>query len=200
MRPYVKPSTGFTLLEVMVAILLLSVLAIMTLQITQMAFRAQTQAQDQRLSRAEIRRTMALFERDVLQIITRNPAKRQGGFSLTDRSLRFITQDTVTAEVMPGRAQSVSVNWIFNNGTLWRQSGENADGASGTDVMVPQLKNIRGVRWEVFSNGWHNRWSGADDLPAGLAITLEIAPQKTVRRVFAVALSPVASTLKQETP
>ncbi|RPH29613.1 prepilin-type N-terminal cleavage/methylation domain-containing protein [Buttiauxella warmboldiae] len=191
-----KHQLGFTLLELMVAILLLSVLALMILQINQLSYRAQSQAEELEQSRSSVQRMMALFERDILQVMARNPAKNQGGFSLTGHSLRFITQDNITAEVMPGRAQSVSVNWVFHEGVLWRQSGNDADSLVNADMIVPQLAGIIGVQWEVFDGGWQNSWRGGDPLPAGLAITLKFASRQSLRRIFVITPQPVPPTAK----
>ena len=141
---------GFTLPEVMVAVVLVSMLGMMTVQIMQMAFRNEESARQHDAQYTSLLTAMTLLERDITQM---SPVSLMSGQFLPvarGNSIQFLTLDSVTASVVAQRAEPVLVSWILKDGALWR-STTRADGTGSTTstANVRLLGNVSEVSWRL---------------------------------------------------
>lgn len=169
--------TGFTLLELVIAMAIFALLGLASWGLFDGVFRVQqgTTAHEREFRR--LQRAVAVIERDLMQV-TAQPVVLQQGLLQLQRSHWRNPQDQP-------RSERQSLTYRLDDGGLWRESlGE------GTPIMQRQklLDDVRDLSWRVFDRqtGWHNEWPGGRDARAPLAVELQVSVGRfeTIRRVL----------------
>lgn len=196
-------AAGFTLLEVLLALVILAGLSLSAYQVLQgvMQNDAQTRIKVERL--ATLQRVFTILERDFSQAVPRAP--RVNGESSNqvfqaaryqlesdDWSVMFVRSGWFNPGAQLPRSQLQRVGYRLREGKLERLSYLYVDAVTGTEASVtPILSDVKAFTLKFYQNGsWINEWSSTS-LPKAVQVELELADYGVLRRLF--LLTQVAS-------
>ncbi len=166
--------SGFTLLELVIAIGIFALLGLAGWRLFDGVVRTQQEAgQHEREIRA-LQRAVGVIERDVWQAVA-------GSVVLAPGRLQLLRSHWRNPLDQP-RSERQTVNYRLEGEALWRDSvGE------GSTVMQQQklLDDVHGLSWRVFhrQRGWHSETAG-DTAPLALELIVSVGRFEQVRRVL----------------
>ena len=194
---------GFTLVEVMVALMIFGMIAAAGVAILSFSIRAQAASAKRLDDGAAIARTIAALSADLAQATPR-AARDEGG------TLRpaFVGEATAMSLVRGGwtnidaapRATGQKVGWQLVDDALVRIGYPQIDGAAALPP-VPMLAGVRAMQLRYrYGGAWSDRWDGAGGvpLPQAVEMTIERANGVSWRTMFLVGTG--YGTTPQATP
>ena len=197
-------SAGFTLLEVLLALVILAGLSLSAYQVLQgvMQNDAQTRIKVERL--ATLQRVFTMLERDFSQAVPRasringeaNKAVFQAArfqMESDDWSVSFIRNGWFNPGAQLPRSNLQKVGYRLRENKLERLSYLYVDPVVGTEPMVtPLLDGVKSFKLRFYANGlWATEWSNTAQLPRAIELELELTDYGVLRRLF--LLTQVAS-------
>lgn len=200
-----RKQQGFTLIEILLAIAIFSVLSLAAYQILQGVLRSGeiSREHDQRLT--ELQRGMLLIERDFMQMVARQ--SRKTGVAEEDLTVLEIGEKVLDSEsqgiefnrlgwtnplgLFP-RSNILRVGYRVQEGKLQRLYYLYPDVASGQEAEVQTLlEGVESLSFRVWSDGWLNTWNNSDQIPDGIEVTINSKYYGELRRVFLLPESTV---------
>ncbi|MGB5444778.1 MAG: type II secretion system minor pseudopilin GspJ [Psychromonas sp.] len=196
-----KSGKGFTLLEVLVAIMIFALLSLAAYQVLQGVLRSGeiSKLHSERLT--ELQRAMLIIEQDFTQIVARK--SRQEGveqddlrtltvgqeiFSSQDQGIEFNRLGWANPLGLLPRSNILRVRYILRDGQLQRLYFLYPDIISGQEPETQVLLNdIEKLSFRFWNDGWQSSWSTADKLPEGIEINFTSKHFADIRRVFLVS-------------
>ena len=200
---------GFTLLEVLVAMSIFSVIGLGATQMLRTMIKSHDRTQDRVASFNHVARAFMLLERDLVQIVNR-PVRDEYGDPLPSLMLASGTyplEFTRTGWNNPAQRSRSGLQRVAYeldaNGRLlrhfWLVLDRAQDSAMQTQVL---LDGVRDLRMQVVNDQGEmlETWPQADQdsaLPAGIELSIETSAMGSLRRIFplvsvAVVRSPLA--------
>lgn len=184
------PEAGFTLVEVMIALLIFGMIAAAGVAILSFSVRAQAATAARLDDVSAVNRTLALIAGDLGQAVDR-PARDEGGQMLpaftgtADGQLRFVRTGWANIDAAP-RASAQKVAYRVDGGTLQRIAYPMIDGATPLPP-VALLDHVAGLGARYRLRGaWSDRWDGTQ------GAALPQAAELVIRRDDGTALRIVA--------
>jgi len=204
-RPRPDRLRGFTLLELLVAIAILSLVAVGSYQLLFSTIATRDQAGTRERALRDLQRAGMLLQRDLLQV-ARRPVRDEFGdvqpafLVPRENSIEF-TRAGWRNPMQQARSDLVRVRWRVADGRLLREHWPVLDRARGSaPVQTVLLENISGFRIMVRGNGsWTPSWPplgdgqrrpGAAPLPEAVEITFILPPWGEIRRVIPLPENP----------
>lgn len=173
----VRTEAGFTLVEVMVALMIFGMIAAAGVAILSFSVRAQGASTAKLDDVAAMNRTVAALTADLAQAVVR-PARDEGGALLP----AFVGDPGGVALVRGGwtnvdglaRPGLQKVQWRIDGGTLRRVGFPQVDGAQPM-AAAPMLTGVRQGRFRFrFAGVWNDAWNGTVGAPLPQALDLEL--------------------------
>lgn len=196
-----QEEAGFTLVEVMVALLIFGMIAAAGVAILSFSIRAQAATSIRLDDGAALVRTISALSADLAQA-TGRPSRDEAG---TPRP-SFVGEGGTVTLVRAGwtnidagpRASGQKVVWRLANGVLNRIGYPHVDGAAPLPPAA-MLTGVRGfaVRYR-YAGAWSDRWDGAIGVPLPQALELRLTRQDgtTYRAMFLVGTGYVPGPLQ----
>jgi len=199
-RPSFIQIKGFTLLEVLLAIAIFSVISLSSFTLFDTILNADEKSQQNSARQNELQRAFLLIERDFLQIARRSirlngeePLKEfiytdSSSFSSDDQTLGFVRGGWTNPGLLLPRSNMQSVAYQLNEGTLERLHFNFVDAVVGEEAKVrPLIVGVEQLSFE-FHDGkkWQKKLTSGM-IPLAIAIELELEDYGVVRRQFLVA-------------
>ncbi|MCU6455466.1 type II secretion system minor pseudopilin GspJ [Sphingomonas sp. A2-49] len=185
-----RDDRGFTLIEVMIALMIFGMIAAAGVAILTFSVRAQTATGKRFDDVAALNRTTALLAGDLGQAIDR-PARDEGGNVLPaftgegDGRMRFVRSGWANVDAAP-RASVQKVAYAIEDGTLVRIAYPMIDGAAPLPA-VALLDRIAGIAARYrYKGAWSDRWD--DTQGAALPQAAEISLRRTDGRAYRLML------------
>lgn len=183
-----RADAGFTLVEVLVALFLFSIIAMAATALTATSTRALVVSDTALAGLDQIERTRAIMGADLGQAARRPSATVEGGqlpaFTLTPEG--FVLVRRGLSGVMPSVEK---VAWGYDGANWLRQAFPRVDGtAPGAAVVL--ATGLSGVRLRVMTDdGWAEQWVPIrpESLPRALEVTLQRTDGRIVTLVLPVA-------------
>lgn len=203
---------GFTLLEVLLAIAIFSVISLSSFTLFDTILNADENSQRSSARQNELQRAFLLIERDFLQIAHRsirfNGEEPLEEFIYTDSSaifsdlqtLGFVRGGWTNPGLLLPRSNMQSVAYQLNEKTLERLHFNFVDAVVGQEPKVRPL--ITGVEQLAFEYYDGKKWQKKLDsvkVPTAIAIELELEDYGLVRRQFLIAGAPEQQSNNQST-
>ncbi|PLV62584.1 type II secretion system minor pseudopilin GspJ [Erwinia sp. B116] len=167
---------GFTLLEMMVALAIFSVVGLVGYQLLQGMLRNGEQLKEHSSRLNDEVRIIALLSRDLAQAaIPAHPAQVPAGdvpffTSNHDEERLRLTRRNWLNPLQTQRSSLQRVAWRFSAGTLTRVSL--SDGQTGA-----QFSGISSLQLRFWAGGsWHTDWPATHSLPEAIEVTLTMQP------------------------
>lgn len=179
----IRQQRGFTLLEMMVALAIFSLVSLMGYQILQSVLRnsEMTRQHSEQLSKAA--RLFALLQLDLSQAMIPADVSTLAGdapFHASSDSadiLRLTRRNWLNPDQLP-RSTLQRVAWRLSGDTLQRIS-------LSDDRVSAEFHTIRTIRLRFWANGrWHPRWTATGRLPDAVEVTLDLPPWHALQRVI----------------
>jgi len=193
---------GFTLVEILVAMAVFSLVALMTAGIASAALnlRSDLDVKDSDLRQLQMAR--GLMKADVAQLVWRPTrdtfgAPGRSGFnggqiSEDDPLVSFVRGGWVNPESADARSSLQYVEYLFEDNALIRRTRAYLDPTSETPVIsMPLLRNVKTATVSfLLGDKWQPQWrvapGASTTLPDAIAIEVTIEGVGAVRQVFAV--------------
>lgn len=183
--------TGFTLVEVMVALMIFGMIAAAGVAILSFSVRAQGASAARLDDTAALSRTVAALSADLAQALPR-PARdevgtRRPAFAGEAGGVTLVRGGWTNLDAAP-RADAQKVAWRLDGEALTRSGYPRVDGAAPLPA-APMLTGVREARFRFRHAGaWTDRWDGAGGvpLPQALELTVTRADGARYRAMFLV--------------
>jgi len=178
---------GFTLIEVMIAMAIFSLLSLLAYQILSASVKNSEIAQEHTARLNEIQTAFSLLERDLIQVLPRQTEEEETYLSATETSLRFTTLGSYPAATPLSASDLSRVDWAIIDHALTRSasalpSAPLPDAAPLTPVTM--LTGVRTLHWRFFSAGWADKWDQATTFPAAIELVVTLDDMGEIRRLF----------------
>jgi general secretion pathway protein J len=205
MSPHSK-HRGFTLLEVLLALVIFAVLSLSAYGVLQGVLRNDEVSRAKIARLSELQRAMATLARDLTQALPR-PTRVNGETTSTvfqatrfqldseDGAVLFTRAGWLNPGGMLRRSELQKVGYRLSQQTLERLTWRYPDAVTGTlPEAQPLLTKVTAFSLRFYKNNeWQTQWLSPNELPAGVEITLTLADYGTIQRRFLLA-TPANST------
>ncbi len=191
---------GFTLIEVLVALLIFASLSLGAYQLLTAVLHNDEMARENVAPLGELQRVFGMLERDFSQMIAR-PTRVNGEASTAviqtgqfqmqsdDWSILFVRGGWFNPGAQLPRSQLQKVGYRLREEKLERLSYVYLDPVVGTEpTETVLLDGVKSFRLRFFHNGqWASAWSSTSQLPKAVEVELELTHYGKIRRLFLIA-------------
>ena len=196
----INQSMGFTLLEVLIAVAIFSVISLSSFTLFNTVLNADENSQRHSQRQNELQRAFLLIERDILQIARRsirlNGEEPLKDFIYTDtnsfvsdnQTLGFVRNGWTNPGLLLPRSDVQSVAYQLNDTTLERLHYNFVDAVvSEEPKRRPLITGVIQLSFEFFDGiKWQNKLT-SKTIPLAIAIEVELEDYGLIRRQFLVA-------------
>jgi len=189
---------GFTLLEVLIAIAIFSVISLSSFTIFDSVLKGDETSQIRSKRQNELQRAFLIIERDLTQIARRsarlNGEAPQTRFLQTvtdvidgEQALAFVRHGWTNPGLLLPRSDMQAVAYQLSEETLQRLHFNFVDAVVGEEPKIrPLITDVTSVSFEYYDGKkWQEAWESAE-LPLAIAIEIEANDYGLIRRQFLV--------------
>jgi len=198
-----KKQHGFTLIEVMIAMMIFAMLSLLAYEILSASVDSSQRAAEQSERLMEVQHAVMQMERDITQILLRHETPESPFLRASSSSLQFSTIDSMNSTKLLSGSDIIDVIWQLSGSTLYRDT--RILPSSVPDKRKPShavLENITDIKFRFYQGSWLESWNSGNALPAGIEVTLVLKDMGEIRRVFLLpeVLPAVGEQIKVKTP
>lgn len=168
---------GFTLLEVMLALAIFTMLSILAFIVMSQAQITHQRAREETASFNQLQRAMTLFGNDLLQLVARRN-RSTNSILVTGKDVIFSTQTRDPKQPLSDTLRLQTVHWYLRDKTLYRALRSSVD-ASTERPAQPVLDHV-----EQFSLEAESETGGA--LPSHVTVHIQHQTYGTLDRLFSL--------------
>ena len=192
--------SGFTLLEVIIAIALFSMISLSSFTIFNTVIKSDESSKTRTARINELQRGFLLIERDLLQIAKRSVRLNgeaplddflhtdSNSFSTNENTLAFVRHGWTNPGLLLPRSSMQSVAYQLNDETFERLHFNFVDAIQGQEPKIRKLiSNVETLKFEFF---YDNKWQKKIKeklLPQAIAVELTTKDYGLLRKEFLVA-------------
>ena len=205
-----KQERGFTLLEILIAVMILAIIGIIMVRGLQTMIAAKTSIEQHEQQLESLSLAMTFLQQDIQNaqnrpILLANSTIEPAMFLASDafQTLTF-TRGSVSNPLAEQRSTLLRVAYQLNAGNLVRETWTSLDQNTQKPDSRILLQNITQLQWAFWGsdNRWYSGWPGnasVSPLPQAIQITLQLSDGKTLQRIFMIT-APSVSTQTVSTP
>ena len=190
---------GFTLLEVLIAIAVFSLISLSSFTIFDSVLKGDRTSKQKSERHNELQRAFLIIERDITQIARRS-ARLNGespqskliqtssdNFASEEQAIAFVRHGWTNPGLLLPRSDMQAVAYRLVDETLERLHFNFVDAVVGDEPKIrPLMKDVTALTIEFYSgNKWQETWPG-NTLPFAIAIELDTIDYGIIRRQFLV--------------
>ncbi|WP_413113150.1 type II secretion system minor pseudopilin GspJ [Thaumasiovibrio sp. DFM-14] len=191
--------TGFTLVEVLVAVAIMAMLSVLVFQALDGVQRSNQVSQTHSARLEALQRTLVMMDADFRQIMARKvrlsgedaPSELlliAGEYMLDSASqgIMFTRAGWQNPQQMFPRGENVRVGYRVIEEELQRVYFRYPDVAIGEEwIVTPLLDGVEALEFEFYvDESWSPSWAGEGDLPAAIRLTLTLKDYREIERVY----------------
>lgn len=205
LRSHPVKSAGFTLIEVLVAVLIFALLTAAAYAAVDVLLRSRQALHTRAQSLQNLQTALGRLERDLRQTLS-VPVRDEYGETLDllrgGVNAIELTRAGLSNPLGVARARIERVQWALQDDSLSRASFGVLDRAINSKPQIaPMLSNVKAIRFSYFDGGqWRNQWPRPDVpadqpklLPIAVAFEIDTADYGLLRRIVAL-VEPSART------
>ncbi len=195
---------GFTLLEVLIAIAIFSIISLSSFTIFDTVIKSDETSEQLSKRHNELQRAFVIIERDLVQIAQRsiringesplNGFLQTSGddFSSNEQALAFVRQGWTNPSLLLPRSDVQAVAYKLVDETLERLHFNFVDAVVGTEPKVqPLIGKVSTLSFEYYNGEeWLKSWA-KEYLPLAIAIEIDTKDYGVIRRQFLIAGSKI---------
>lgn len=188
---------GFTLLELLVAIAIFSILSVTAYSGLQNFLAAQRSLQDAENEFAEVHRAITLIEADLNNAITRGIRDEFGddvaAMRLAGDNILEFTRKRPGIPIEFSLVDMVRIDYVFKDGAInrraWKQLDRMQETQSEQRILITGVKSLS---WRFYEGGWQAFWPRAQDplsqtrLPQAVQLDLAFENGRRLKRIFLI--------------
>lgn len=192
-------SKGFTLLEVLIAIAIFSIISLASFTIFDSVLKGDASAKLRSERQNELQRAFILIERDITQIarrtirfdgeapLTKFIQSAQDSFSSEEQAIAFVRHGWTNPGLLLPRSDMQAVAYRLTEETLERLHFNFVDSVVGEEPKVrPLITDVTKLTFEYYDGKkWQEKWEN-NNLPLAIAIEIETKDYGVIRRQFLV--------------
>ncbi|MCI2282664.1 type II secretion system minor pseudopilin GspJ [Colwellia sp. MSW7] len=190
---------GFTLLEVLIAIAIFSLISLSSFTIFDSVLKGDATSKERSERQNELQRAFLIIERDITQIARRTirfegeaPSAQfiqstSDTFGSEDQAVAFVRQGWTNPGLLLPRSDMQAVSYRLFEGTLQRLHANFVDSVVGEEPKIrPLISDVTAVSFEYYDGDkWQKSWSN-NTLPLAMAIEVDTKDYGVIRRQFLV--------------
>ena len=190
---------GFTLLEVLIAIAIFSIISLSSFTIFDTVLSSDATAKLRSERQNELQRAFLIIERDVTQIarrtirldgeapLTRLIQSASDSFASEEQAIAFVRHGWTNPGLLLPRSDMQAVAYRITEDTLQRLHFNFVDAVVGEEPKIrPLISDVTELSFEYYDGKeWQETW-GSDSLPLAIAIEIETKDYGLIRRQFLV--------------
>ncbi len=194
-----KNNSGFTLLEVLIAIAIFSIISLSSFTIFDTVLRGDAIAKQSSERQNELQRAFLIIERDITQISRRTirldgeaPLERliqtaSDSFASEEQAIAFVRHGWTNPGLLLPRSDMQAVAYRISEETLQRLHFNFVDSVVGEEPKVrPLITDVTEILFEYYDGKkWQETWA-TNSLPLAIAIEIETKDFGVIRRQFLV--------------
>jgi general secretion pathway protein J len=196
---YRHRDTGFTLLEVLIAIVIFALISLTSFSIFTTVIKSDESSQLRTGRMNELQRAFIIIERDLLQISKRtvriNGEEPLEGYLHTDSDyssgsqyLGFVRQGWTNPGLLLPRSDLQSVAYQLNDNSVERLHFNFVDSVQGEEPKIRKLiSDVSALKFEYFDGKKWQKEIKDNQLPHAIAIEIDTVDYGLIRRQFLVA-------------
>ncbi|WP_159821363.1 type II secretion system minor pseudopilin GspJ [Colwellia sp. 20A7] len=198
-QPYITRNKGFTLLEVLIAIAIFSIISLSSFTIFNSVLSGDEMAKKHSERQNELQRAFLIIERDLTQISRRSmrlngeaPQTRliqssSDGFENEEQVIAFVRSGWTNPRLLLPRSDMQPIAYRITEETLERLHFNFVDSVVGEEPKVrPLIHDVTKVDFEYFDGkDWLELWE-KDTLPLAIAIEIDTKDYGLIRRQYLV--------------
>ncbi|MGL1955989.1 MAG: type II secretion system minor pseudopilin GspJ [Colwellia sp.] len=191
---------GFTLLEVLIAIAIFSIISLSSFTIFDTVLKGDENAKLRTARQNELQRAFLLIERDITQLARRTirlngeaplSSFLQTGsdnFFATEQALSFVRYGWTNPDLLLPRSDMQAVAYRVEDEVLQRLHFNFVDSINGEEPKVrPLISGVSSLSFQFYDGKkWQDEWA-SKTIPLAIAIDLETHDYGFIRRQFLVA-------------
>lgn len=195
-----KFNNGFTLLEILIAIAIFSIISLSSFTIFDTVLKGDETAKRNTERHNELQRAFLIIERDITQIARRTtrlngeaPQQRliqsaDDNFASDEQAIAFVRHGWTNPGLLLPRSDMQTVAYRLTEETVQRLHFNFVDSVVGEEPKVrPLLTDVTELAFEYYDGKqWQESWP-SDTLPLAIAIKITTNDYGLIRRQFLVA-------------
>jgi len=193
-----KRNTGFTLLELMIAMVIFSFMSIMAYSALANVFKSNEVITEQEIKLKKLQRSMMFIERDFRQLVLRPKSSGYGQPPLpaldsgldSEGVIEFTRAGNPNPTEVP-RSSLQRVRYTVENNKLSRLSWNIVDSIDIEPVKMLLLDNVESLSFRFLDrvknkNNWQENWASLTKNPIAIELTLEHKNWGKIVRLFSI--------------
>ncbi len=197
-RSILGKTAGFTLLEVLLALMIFSSLSMAANQVFSNVLRSDAQMKDVGAALKELQKTIIVLDSDFRQILARQ--YRNSGNNADEKlieieenlldseaqGIRFVRGGWINPQQLFPRSEIVKVGYRIRDEKLERIRWLYPDDSPSMEpAEMTVMEGIEDIEFEVLKgSSWTKEWNSALEMPKGLRVRLETKHYGTLTRVY----------------
>ncbi len=172
-------STGFTLVEMMVALFIFGMIATASVVLLRQSVEAEARSAVRLEEMGDLRRFSAILAQDMILMLPRPSRDALGSDRVAlmsgDGLLLGFARQVAQIDPQPGSSSLQRVEWALSDGQLTRAIAPKADGAkTGAPVAILEGIEQARLRFRDKQGVWQTEWrpQRTDELPIAIELTL----------------------------
>ena len=189
-----KKQTGFTLLELLVAMVIFSLMSVMAYGGLSNIITGNEVISSQETRLKELQRTMMFLERDIRQVV---PRPRSTGFNQFAKSFEYgldseglieFTRAGNPNPVAAARSSLQRVRYELDDNVLIRRSWALVDHIDLEPTNMNLLNDVESLELRLLDkkNEWQDNWSETKEIPNAVEITIEHKNWGKIKRLIPI--------------
>jgi general secretion pathway protein J len=191
----VRKNNGFTLLELMVAMVIFSFMSIMAYSALANVFKSNEVITEQETKLKKLQRSMMFIERDLRQLVLRSrssgygqPASPSLDSGLDSEGIIEFTRAGNSNPTEQSRSSLQRIRYTVEEEKLNRLSWNFVDHIDSEPVKMLLLENVESLSFKFLDNKntWKENWASLTEIPKAIELTLEHKNWGKIVRLFSI--------------
>lgn len=180
-----KSKAGFTLLEVMLAMAIFSMLSLLTFEMLSAAISSNERTKTMTQRFARLQRTVNFMGKDLQQLVPDRISAKEMPLTFIRGGMKFTTENWHINTTSNKGSDLQFVSWTFRDNALYRGLSTSPKDNPPIDTP-PLLTQVKSFSLRYYQDGWRavDNKSPLATLPKALEVTLNLTDLGEIKRIY----------------